>query len=191
MKRSIVFGTDLVTCGFIFFNSCASIPDGAKAVSNFDIHRYLGVWYEIARLDFRFEKNLNNTSAQYSLDTKGNVKVLNSGYNFARKEWKKADGKAKFRGETNIAALKVSFFGPFYAPYNVVALDRDHKYALVVGKNLDYMWILSREKTIPETIKSEYLQIAQEIGYNTSKLIWVKHDRNDNPFLPKGSVKTD
>lgn len=165
------------------FNSCASIPKNAKAVENFDVNKYLGTWYEIARFDFRFEKNMNNVSAQYSLNEKGNVAVLNSGYNYKKEEWKKANGVAKFRGEKDVAELKVSFFGPFYSGYNVVALDENYQYALVAGKNLDYLWILSRTKTIPENIKAEYLKIANEIGYDTSELIWVEHDRNDNPYM--------
>src|SRR5690625_7473965 len=118
--------------------------------------------------------------AQYSLDDNGNVIVLNSGYNYVKKEWTSAEGKAKFRGEKNIGALKVSFFGPFYSGYNVVALDQNYQYALIAGKNLDYLWILSRTKSIPEDIKTKYLKIAKEIGYNTSKLIWVTHDKNEN-----------
>lgn len=164
-------------------NSCASIPKKAKAVNKFDVNRYLGIWYEIARFDFRFEKDLDNVSAQYSLNKKGNVIVLNSGYDYRKEEWKKAEGLAKFRGDKDVAALKVSFFGPFYAGYNVVALDENYQYALIAGKSLDYLWILSRTKSIPGEIKSNYLRIAKDIGYDTSKLIWVKHDRNDNPFL--------
>ncbi|MCY1534087.1 Outer membrane lipoprotein Blc [compost metagenome] len=164
-------------------NSCASIPKNAIAVKNFDIDKYLGTWYEIARFDFRFEKDLDNVSAQYSLNEDGNVIVLNSGYNYKKAEWKKADGLAKFRGNKDIAELKVSFFGPFYAGYNVIALDENYQYALVAGKDLDYLWVLSKTKSIPEEVKSNYLKIAEEIGYDTSKLIWVKHDRNDNPFL--------
>ena len=175
----VVFFIGVVT----LLNSCASIPKNAKAVKNFDVNKYSGTWYEIARFDFRFEKDLDNVSAQYSLDKKGNVSVLNSGYNFIKKEWKKADGLAKFREDKDVAKLKVSFFGPFYSGYNVVALDENYQYALIAGKNLDYLWILSRTKAIPEEIKTSYLQIAEEIGYDTSKLIWVKHDRNDNPFL--------
>lgn len=167
----------------VLLYSCASIPKNAKAVKNFDIDRYLGIWYEIARFDFRFEKDLDNVSAQYSLNEDGNVIVLNSGYNYKKEEWKKAEGLAKFRGNKDVAELKVSFFGPFYAGYNVVALDKNYQYALIAGKNLDYLWILSRTKSIPEEVKSNYLKIAEEIGYDTSKLIWVKHDRNDNPFL--------
>lgn len=178
--------TLVLACSFGFFallTSCATIPKEAQAVDNFNVEKYLGTWYEIARFDFRFEKNLDNVSAQYSLNKKGNVIVLNSGYNFKKEEWEKADGLAKFRGKEAVAKLKVSFFGPFYAGYNVVALDENYQYALIAGKNLDYLWILSRTKNIPEEVKSNYLRTAEEIGYDTSKLLWVKHDRNDNPFL--------
>ena len=73
--------------------------------------------------------------------------------------------------------LKVSFFGPFYAGYNVIALDEDYKYALVSGDRFKYLWILSRETTIPDEIKSKYLKIAENLGYKTSDLIWVEHDK--------------
>lgn len=175
-----------ITCcmGLItLFNSCTSIPENVKAIENFDVHQYLGTWYEIARFDSRFEKGLDNVSAQYSLNEKGNVIVLNSGYNRKKQEWKKADGLAKFRGDINVAALKVSFFGPFYSGYNVIALDENYQYALVAGKNLDYLWILSRTKHIPKQVKTNYLKLAERIGYDTSKLVWVNHNRNDNPFL--------
>ena len=182
-KQSKIISLIVVIGIIILFNSCASIPQKAKPVENFEVNRYLGTWYEVARFDFRFEKDLDNTSANYTLDKKGNVIVLNSGYNFVKKKWSKADGLAKFRGDKNIAALKVSFFGPFYSGYNVIALDENYQYALIAGKNLDYLWILSRTKELPEEIKTEYLKIAEEIGYDTSRLIWVKHDKDDNPFL--------
>ncbi len=158
--------------------ACASIPKSAKAVSPFEKERYLGLWYEIARKDFKFERNLNNTTAEYSLNDDGSIKVLNRGYNTEKNEWTQAIGKAKFVGEEDLAQLKVSFFGPFYSGYNVIALDEDYCYALVAGKNLDLLWILSREKTIPVDIKDKYIQIAKEIGYDTSDLIWVDHDRD-------------
>lgn len=182
-KQSKIISLIVVIGIIILFNSCASIPQKAKPVENFEVNRYLGTWYEVARFDFRFEKDLDNTSANYTLDKKGNVIVLNSGYNFVKNKWSKADGLAKFRGDKNIAALKVSFFGPFYSGYNVIALDESYQYALIAGKNLDYLWILSRTKELPDEIKTEYLKIAEEIGYDTSRLIWIKHDKDDNPFL--------
>ncbi|UCA60995.1 lipocalin family protein [Chryseobacterium rhizoplanae] len=180
MKNRIIF-TLLISFGLLNgVISCSSMPEKAKPVSHFDVNRYLGTWYEIARFDYRFEKDLDNAMAQYSLNKDGSVKVVNSGYNFKKNKWVSADGTAKFRGDRNTAALKVSFFGPFYAGYNVIALE-DYKYALVAGKNLDYLWILSREKVIPEHIKQNFISKAQEIGYDTSRLIWVKQDKK-SPF---------
>jgi len=173
MKKisSLLMFTALVA----LLNSCSSIPKGAKAVEPFEADRYLGKWYEIARLDFKFEKGLNNTTANYSINPNGTIKVLNRGYDYGAQEWKEAIGKAKVLQEGK-AMLKVSFFGPFYAGYNVLALDSEYKYALVAGESLKYLWILSREKTIPAEIKTNYLNIAGNLGYSTSDLIWVEHN---------------
>lgn len=176
-KTNAIIGASMIFGGVILLSSCQSIPKKAEPIENFNLNRYLGTWYEIARFDFKFEKNIDNSVAQYSLKKSGKVGVLNSGYNYKKEKWTSAEGKAKFRGDKSTAALKVSFFGPFYSGYNVIALDNDYKYALVAGKNLDYLWILSREKSIPKEIKSKYLAIAREVGYETSKLIWVKQDK--------------
>jgi len=170
---------NLVAAGLLITGlfSCASIPKGATAVSPFDKERYLGLWFEIARKDFKFERNLDNTTAEYSLNEDGSIRVKNQGYNTVKKEWTQAIGRAKFVGDETTARLKVSFFGPFYSGYNVIALDVDYRYALVAGKDLDLLWILSRETTIPVDIKDKYLQLAEEIGYDTSDLIWVEHNQ--------------
>lgn len=160
----------------VILSSCASIPKGATPVKPFDKAKYLGKWYEIARLDFRFERNLNNTTAEYSVNADGTIKVVNRGYNYVEKKRTEAVAKAKFAGDTNVGMLRVSFFGPFYSGYNVIALDKDYKYALVAGENLKYIWILSREKTIPDDIKENYLVIAKKVGYDVSELIWVEHN---------------
>jgi apolipoprotein D and lipocalin family protein len=160
----------------IFLKSCKTIPKSAKAIKPFKVESYLGKWYEIARFDYRFEKNLNNTTATHSLNRDGTLNVENSGYDYQKRVWKKATGRARFVGPANEAKLKVSFFGPFYAGYNVVALDDNYSYALVAGKNLNYLWILSREKSIPENIKQSFLQKGREIGYDTKKLVWVNQD---------------
>lgn len=154
----------------------SSIPKGAVAVKPFDRNKYLGKWYEIARMDFRFERNLNNVTAEYSLRENGAIKVRNRGFDYVKNIWKEAVGKAKPAGNPDEAKLKVSFFGPFYSGYNVIALDKDYKYALVAGKDLSYLWILSRETTIPDDIKQQFLKVAQDIGYNTSDLIWTQHN---------------
>jgi len=155
------------------------MPKNATAVTDFNVEKYLGQWYEIARKDFKFEKDLNNVTANYSLRDDDKVKVLNKGYHTIDKEWKESEGKAKFRGEKNVGELAVSFFGPFYSGYNVIAIDNEYKYALVAGKNLDYLWLLSRETTMPEKVKNEFLEKAKSIGYDVSDLVWVKHDKNN------------
>ena len=86
-------------------------------------------------------------------------------------------GKAKFVDADTIGKLKVSFFGPFYAGYNVIAIDEAYKYALVAGKNHKYLWLLSREKTMPDNIKQEYLSIAKKTGYHVDDLVWVAQNR--------------
>lgn len=181
MKR-IIIGSTLSFIAIAWLSSCASIPKNAKPVSDFELDRYLGAWYEIARFDYRFEKDLDNVVAKYSLKDNGEIRILNSGYNVKTGEWKSAAGSAKSRTKEPGAALKVSFFKPFYSGYNVIAIDENYKYALVAGRNLNYLWLLSREKTMPEHIKQEYLQMAEDIGYDTSRLIWVKQDR-ENPFI--------
>jgi apolipoprotein D and lipocalin family protein len=157
--------------------SCASIPKGASAVAPFDAERYLGKWYEIARLDFAFEKGLNNTTAEYSLNSDGTIRVENSGFRYEKGTWEKAIGVARFRGSKGLAELEVSFFGPFFAGYNVIMLDGDYKYALVAGSGLSYLWILSREKVLPEEVRARYLAEAKRLGYDTDTLIWVAQDK--------------
>ncbi len=162
----------------LVFGSCSTIPDGVVAIKPFDKTKYLGKWYEIARFDFKFERGLNNTTANYSINDDGTIKVVNRGYNYEKKKWEEAAGVAKFVGGSDVAMLKVSFFRPFYGGYNVLAIDNDYKYALVCGNKLSYLWILSRETTIPEDIKLSYLTIAKKLGFETSALIWVEHDKN-------------
>ena len=161
----------------IGLSSCHTIPKGVTAVKSFNKERYLGKWYEIARLDFKYERDLNNTTAEYSLNADGTIKVDNKGYNPKKREWKQAIGKAKFIGNDDIGMLKVSFFGPFYSGYNIIALDSDYRYALIAGASFKYLWILSRETSIPDDIKIKYLKIAEDFGYKTSDLLWIMHDK--------------
>ena len=155
---------------------CATMPKGALVVGDFDKGKYLGKWYEIARFDFAFERNLDNTTAEYTLLPNGYIAVVNRGHDYVKEKWSEAKGKARFRGQDTVAALEVSFFGPFYAAYNVIALDKDYTYALVAGSSTGYLWILSRTRTIPESVRGEYLAIAESLGYDITKLIWVRQD---------------
>lgn len=148
-------------------------PKGVQPVQNFDAERYLGKWYEIARLDHRFERGKDHVTATYGRRSDGGLSVLNRGYDPKKREWSESEGKAYFTGRPDVAALKVSFFGPFYGGYNVIALDEHYQYALVVGPDRNYMWILSRQPTLPSAVKQRYLALAQQLSFPTDKLIWV------------------
>ena len=181
MKNKRIFlALGIAAFALSVFQSCSrfGIPDGVTAVQNFEKDKYLGKWYEIARFDFRFERNLDNTTAEYSVNPDGTIKVLNKGYNFKKQMWDSAEGKAKFVGSESEARLKVSFFGPFYAGYNVVDIDKDYQTALVYGSSTKYIWILSRTKTIDNATKNRLLEKAKKDGYDVSQFIWVKHDKD-------------
>jgi apolipoprotein D and lipocalin family protein len=174
--RAFIITVIIFMLFIVAFTSCKTIPEGATAVKPFDKDKYLGTWYEIARLDHKWEKNLDNVTARYSIKPSGDIRVDNRGHNYKKDKDERSIGKAKPAGDPNEGRLKVSFFGPFYSGYNVIALDKDYKYALVAGKNTKYLWLLSRTKTIPESVKKDYLKKAEAIGYETDELVWVKHD---------------
>lgn len=155
-------------------SACSTAPpQGVTVVSPFDLNRYLGTWYEIARLDHRFERGLSQVSAHYSLNPDGSVKVLNRGYNAEKQAWSDAEGRAVFTGAVNTASLKVSFFGPFYGGYHVIALDPDYRWAMVIGPDPSYLWILARDKQIAPDVKEGLVKQASQAGVKTSGLIWV------------------
>jgi len=174
-RTNIIIGlAGAVVAGVLWStSSCVTIPNGATAVKPFNKAKYLGTWYEIARMDFKFERNLEKVTATYSLIDNKTIRVDNKGYNVKDKKWKESIGKAKLAASRDEGRLKVSFFGPFYAGYNVIAIDLDYRYALVAGNNLNYLWLLSREKTMPKEIKEKYLEQARALGYNTDKLVWT------------------
>jgi len=175
--QKIAIPVSLGIIGLLFLNSCSvGIPDGATAVKNFDSDKYLGKWYEIARFDYKFERNMDNVTANYSLNSDGSIKVQNQGYNYVKKEWKESIGEARFVNDKSEARLKVSFFKPIWAGYNVIDIDDNYQNALVVGNSTKYIWILSRDKKMPESIKERFLAKAQKLGYDTNALIWVKHN---------------
>jgi apolipoprotein D and lipocalin family protein len=173
-KKKVLFATILF--GIVAALSAEQAPKNVVPVQDFDLDKYLGKWYEIARFDFRHEKDMDNVTAEYYLNEDGTVKVINKGYDYVDGKWKESTGKAKFQGPTTVGALKVSFFGPFYSGYNVIAVDDFYTTALVAGKNYDYLWILSREPIISNETRNAYLIYADSLGYDTDKLVWVQHD---------------
>lgn len=152
---------------------CVGLPDGVTPVSGFELSRYLGTWYEVARLDHRFERGLSQVTAQYSLREDGGVRVINRGYDVAAGSWQQAEGRAYFVQSPDTAYLKVSFFGPFYGSYVVFELDAEHyDYAFVSGPNHDYLWLLARSPQVSDTVRARFVARARELGFATEDLIW-------------------
>ena len=170
----------LVLLTSLLLSACMGVPDNVKVVQSVNVSQYLGTWYEIARLDQSFERGLEKISATYSLKDDGGIKVLNRGFNVAKKEWKEAEGKAYFvdapnADKTNTGKLKVSFFDPFYGAYNIIALDANYQHVMICGPDKSYLWILSRTPQLAEPIKQALVAKAKKLDFATDKLIYVKH----------------
>lgn len=147
-----------------------------EAITGFELEKYLGTWYEVARMDHSFERGMSHVTATYSLKENGDVAVVNKGYVREKDAWKTATGYARFKGEPDVAALKVTFFWPFFGGYHVVELAEDYSYALVAGDSEKYLWILSRTPKISDEIWQLLIQRASSLGYSTSDLILVDQD---------------
>lgn len=172
----------ILLCLLYFFLSACTInpPENIVPVDNFQIDRYLGKWYEIARLDHSIERGLSDVSAHYRLLHNGNVEVINRGYDAKNKKWRDVTGLAKFIGKTTQGSLKVSFFWPFYGGYHIAALDkRDYSWAIVVGPSREYLWILARERALPHRLREQLIKYIMRFDIDTKQLIWVTQDRSD------------
>lgn len=144
-------------------------------VKELDLDQYLGTWYEIARFDHRFERNLVGVTANYSSKEDGTLKVVNAGYKHGfNGKYKEAIGKAKRPDAGKPGELKVSFFLNFYSDYNVLELDTNYQFALVGSIKENYLWILSRTPQLSKENLNFLLEKAKARGYDVSKLIYVK-----------------
>ena len=165
---------------------CLGMPESVTPVENFKLYRYLGKWYEIARLDHSFERGLVRVTAEYSSREGGGVSVVNKGYSLEEGEWKVAEGKAYFVDAQDVGYLKVSFFGPFYGSYVIFEIDREgYEYAFVSGPNTSYLWLLSRTPQAPPVVLERFMQVSENLGFNTRQLIFVNHDINDQSEAPQ------
>lgn len=173
LMRATALAVALVGVNVVLSGCAVDVPSGVKPVTGFDAKRYMGTWYELARIDHSFEKDLTQVSASYSLKDDGSVTVLNRGFDSVKQEWREVEGKARFLGSSDVAALKVSFFGPFYGGYNVVSLDEDYQTSLVIGSSMDYFWLLSRNRSIPEQQFNLLLQKAKTLGIDLSRVTKV------------------
>jgi apolipoprotein D and lipocalin family protein len=166
-----------------FFGSCSfrsSKEISMEPVQDFEIDKYLGQWYEIARLPNWFEKDLINVTATYEFLNNGKVKVINKGYNTRKKRYSEVTGKARFAGAKNIGYLKVSFFWPFYADYKIIELDRDgYGYALVASSS-KYLWILSKSPQLDEKTTDMLVKRAESLGFDVGKLYFTPQEQSRN-----------
>ncbi len=160
---------------------CVGVPKGVKPVQGFELNRYLGRWYEIARLDHSFERGLSHVTADYSMREDGGVRVLNRGYSEKKKEWKTAEGKAYFVKGPNEGYLKVSFFGPFYGSYVIFELDeKNYQYAIISGPNKSYLWILAQTPELNSELKQKLISRATALGFDATKLVFP--EQKQPPF---------
>jgi apolipoprotein D and lipocalin family protein len=156
---------------------CTSKPENIKPVENFQSNKYLGQWYEIARIDHQFERGLSRVTANYSMREDGSIKVVNRGYSAKDKQWRESVGKAIFVGDDKQAFLKVSFFGPFYGSYIVFELDQEHyQYALISGPDKSYFWLLSRTPKMDAALQNSLIDKAVQLGFDRQKIILVEQE---------------
>jgi apolipoprotein D and lipocalin family protein len=158
-----------------FLSGCLAVPDGIEPVDNFELNRYLGDWYEIARLDHSFERGLEAVKAEYSLRDDGGIRVINSGRDSKTQVAQQAEGRAYFVEEPNLGHLKVSFFGPFFGSYVIFELDENYQYAFIAGNSRDYLWLLARTPEVSEELIDQFISRASLLGFDTSQLIFVTH----------------
>lgn len=165
----------LLILSTLILGGCLGTPESVKPVSEFELERYLGKWYEIARLDHSFERGLSQVSAEYSSKKGGGVLVVNRGYSDAKNEWKEAEGTAYFVNTSSEGYLKVSFFGPFYGSYIVFELDKkNYQYAFVSGPTTNYLWLLARTPSVAPEIIQKFIAMSAERGFNTENVIYVQ-----------------
>jgi apolipoprotein D and lipocalin family protein len=166
----------LLAAGATIVAGCVGIPEGITPVKNFEVQRYLGEWYEIARLEHSFEKGLCGITANYSLRDDGGIKVLNRGYDPQKREWRKAEGRAYFMKSPEIGYLKVSFFGPFYGSYVIFGMDEaGYQYSFVTGADKSYLWLLARTPHVDDEVLGRFVKITDMLGFDTDKLVYVEH----------------
>ncbi|WP_193754270.1 lipocalin family protein [Microbulbifer sp. Q7] len=163
----------LLLCFLTLLTACTGIPEGVEPIDDFELQRYLGRWYEIARLDHSFERGLSRVTAEYSVRDDGGVRVVNRGYDEKKGTWQDAEGKAYLVGAPNVGHLKVSFFGPFYGSYIIFELDDDYRYSMISGPDRSYLWLLSRTPTVPDAVKQRFVSRAAALGFDTGELIFV------------------
>jgi apolipoprotein D and lipocalin family protein len=173
--------TLLFSLGYLMFGKLG-IPDGMTAVTPFDLKRFEGTWYEIARLDHGFEKNMSHVAYSYTLKEGGGFTVENKAFDTKSAQWQTSSGKGDLIDDANVGRLKISYFGPFYGSFNIIALDeKNYNWAMVTGPNARYFWILSRQKTLDNVVMQELVRKAVGLGFKLERMIQV--DQKDETAI--------
>ena len=152
-----------------------------QTVPNVDLQKYSGVWYEIARLPNRFQKDCaGNVSAEYTLREDGKIKVVNRCREAGKEKLKEAEGVARVADEDNgaksilevrFAPAILSFLDSVWGDYRIIALDDNYRYALVGSNDRKYLWILSRTKTLDDAVYKRLLAAAAKQGFNVDQMM--------------------
>lgn len=158
---------------------CTTTKSSIPTVTKFEIDRYMGTWYEIARLDHSFERGLSDVSATYTLLDDGRVRVLNRGVKIKTGERTQIEGKARIRKGAGPAELSVTFFWPFSGAYRIIALEEDYSHAMVCSSGLGYLWILARSPQYDSAIYRKYIELAEKYGFKVEDLLIVSHNVTD------------
>lgn len=177
--RRFTLLTTLILASFLL-GACTGVPSGVDPVTGFDAERYAGRWYEIYRLDHRFERGLSRVTAEYRLRDDGRITVINRGFDADACEWREVEGSARFLGDSDTGSLAVSFFFGISGGYHVIALDHeDYQYAMVSGPSRSYLWILARQPQLDGAISERLIAQAAALDFPTAELIRVDHDPPD------------
>lgn len=138
-----------------------------------DVVSYMGKWYEIARYENSFEREMSHVSATYTLNDDGDIRIVNEGVRGGKRY--KSVGKGKYPNpQLYPGRLRVSFFLWFYSDYYILELDEQaYTYAVVGSSSEKYLWILYRDPVMPPSLLSELVERLKKRGYDTSKLLFV------------------
>ena len=175
MNRKIYYFVVLILVSLLI-SSCAIIGspvlDNIQTVDQVDLERYAGVWYEIASLPTWFANDLVCVTATYTLQEDGKIEVLNQGFQSTPDgKLDSITGTAWIPNPNEPGQLKVSFFPIISSQYNIIALDEEnYSYAMVTGKNYNFLWILSRTPQMDQTTYDMLIQQAEAWGYDVNNI---------------------
>lgn len=161
----------IILTSFGNYNCQRKTLDTVKEV---DLNKYVGLWYEIAILPNSFEKGCKCTTAEYKINNNGYIKVINKCQKIH--SFSKIEGKAFVEKNSGNAKLKVQFFWPFKADYWIIELDKQYQWAAVGNESRKYLWILSREPVLNDSIYGKILEKLHTKGFDTSKMVKTVHD---------------